>query len=107
MKFIALVFLASTMVFAQTAPKVVPVTDQEKQALDLAQTKLQNYQFQANNLQAQMKDLGDKFQAEQKVYNDALEAARKAHSLDDSATFDVQNFTFTVYPTVKKVEPKK
>jgi hypothetical protein len=102
--------LLVSFAFAQQ-PKVVPLTDTEKQTIDLAQTKLQNIQLQATQLQNdatnKLKDYGEQYQAQQKALNDAIAAARKFHNLDDTAAFDGTKFQFTIYPKVEKKDDKK
>jgi hypothetical protein len=99
---VLLVVLSSGVMFAQTT--TVPDTD--KTAIDLAQTKVENTQLKASQLQSQyqsqMQSFQKDFETQQKALNDAIDAEKKKLKLPDNATFDQKNFSFTVPPAPKK-----
>ena len=73
-----------------------------KDALDLAQTKLENIQLKAARVQEQTKallnELGKEYTDEQAVYQRLIDGERNRLKLPASATYDPATFSFTLPP---------
>jgi hypothetical protein len=114
------IFLLSSLAFAQTAPspvttapkdKTVAVTKEERDAIDLPQTKMSLLESQAGQVnsdaQKALNDLKVQYQKWSKDRDDAIEKARKAHNLNTTDVFDGQNFTFIIKEAPKTPETPK
>lgn len=92
--------VAQTKSAAPAPTTSVPVTGVLKDKIDLEQTKLSNYQLQAEKAQSQLKEYLGQMQTQyaehQKSYAAVLTDARKELKLPENAQFDGNTFTFTV-----------
>jgi Spy/CpxP family protein refolding chaperone len=105
----ALFVAFATSAIAQNLPST-PIPEPARTQIELAITKLDKTQLQAQVVQSQAKAAMDQLQSdfatEQRALNDLVAAEKKALKLPDNAVMDQKTFTFSVPAASKAATPE-